>query len=132
MTSTSSVRNLCSTAVSAISILTPDSYIMFPSQAIMAPLSMQKRLSGTYILAPRSLAMSSIMPRRRMFCATPPPSRTSSLPTCAIARSVTSASIAKQVSCTEYAMSSRRQPFLRCASAAVMMPENDTSMPLTE
>ncbi len=76
--------------------------------------------------------MSSTMSRSLEFCATPPPSRTSSFPTCAMARSVTSVSIANAVSCTEYARSSREAPFLRRAVAAVTMPENATSIPLTE
>ena len=50
----------------------------------------------------------------------------------AMARSVTSVSIANAVSWTESAMSSRGTPFLRRATAAVIMPENATSMPLTE
>ena len=46
---------------------TPDSYISLPSQAIIAPLSMQNLLSGTYICAPRASAISCTISRRRMF-----------------------------------------------------------------
>ena len=94
VTSTSSVLNLCITAVSETSILTPEEYISLPSQAIMAPLSMQNLRSGTNISAPLSWAMSATISLRRMFWATPPPRRTSSLPMWAMARSVTSVSIA--------------------------------------
>lgn len=118
--------------VSGISILTPELYISAPSHAIMAPLSLQYCLSGTNISAPLARAMSSTMSRRRPFWATPPPRRTSFFPMWAMARSVTSVSIANAVSWTESAMSSRGTPFLRRATAAVIMPENATSMPLTE
>lgn len=94
VTSTSSVLNLCLTAVSDTSILTPDEYISLPSHAIMAPLSMQNLRSGTYISAPLSWAISATISLRRMFWATPPPRRTSSLPMWAMARSVTSVSMA--------------------------------------
>lgn len=87
--------------VSGIDILTPDPYISAPSQAIIAPLSLQYCLSGTYISAPRARAMSSTISLRRPFWATPPPRRTSFLPMCAMARSVTSVSMAKAVSWTE-------------------------------
>ena len=98
MTSTSSVLNLCLTEVSDTSILTPELYISYPSHAIMAPLSIQNLLSGTYISAPRSWAISETISLRRIFCATPPPRRISSLPMWAIARSVTSVSMANAVS----------------------------------
>lgn len=132
MTSTSSVLNLCLTAVSPISILTPELYISAPSQAIIAPLSMQNLRSGTYISAPRACAISATISLRRPFWATPPPRRTSSLPMWAIALSVTSVSMANAVSWTESAMSSSGTPFLWRATAAVISPENETSMPLTE
>ena len=112
MTSTSSVLNLCLTSVSAISILTPDPYISLPSQAIMAPLSMQNLRSGTNISAPLSAAISAAISLRRRFWATPPPRRTSSLPVWAIALSVTSVSMAKAVSWTDKAMSSSGTPSL--------------------
>ncbi len=115
-----------------MSIFTPDMCISAPSHAIIAPLSMQNLRSGTYISAPRAWAMSATMSLRRLFWATPPPKRTSSFPMCAIARSVTSVSMAKAVSWTERAMSSSGTPFFFRASAAVMRPEKDTSIPLTE
>ena len=74
---------------------------MCPSQAIIAPLSRQYSPSGTNILAPLSDAISLTISLSLEFCATPPPSRTSSLPIWAIALSVTSVSMAKAVSCTE-------------------------------
>lgn len=132
MTSTSSVLNLCLTAVSGMDILTPELYISAPSHAIMAPLSMQNLRSGTYISAPRAWAMSATMSLRRLFWATPPPSRTSSLPMWAMALSVTSVSMANAVSCTDSAMSSRGTPLRLSATAAVIRPENATSIPLTE
>ncbi len=132
MTSTSSVRNLCLTVVSEMSMRTPELCISAPSQAIIAPLSMQYLRSGTYISAPRAWAMSATMSLRRLFWATPPPRRTSSFPMCAMALSVTSVSIANAVSWTESAMSSSGTPFLWSATAAVISPENATSMPFTE
>ncbi len=132
MTSTSSVLNLWRTTVSGTVILTPEECISYPSHAIMAPLSLQNCLSGTNISAPRAWAMSSTMSLRRPFCATPPPRRTSLFPMWAMARSVTSVSIANAVSWTESAMSSSGTPFLWSATAAVIMPEKATSMPLTE
>ena len=132
MTGTSSVLNLCLTSVSAMSILTPDECISLPSQAIIAPLSMQNLRSGTNISAPLSAAISATISLRRRFWATPPPRRTSSLTVWAIALSVTSASMAKQVSWIENAMSSRRCPFFFSAKAAVIIPENEMSMPFTE
>lgn len=101
VTGTSSVRYLCLTTVSSILILTPEPCMRFPSQAIMAPLSRQKLLSGTCIVAPLSRAISATMSLRRPFCATPPPSSTWSFPMWAIALSVTSVSIANAVSWTE-------------------------------
>lgn len=112
MTSTSSVLNLWFTAVSDISIALPDLIISLPSHAIMAPLSMQNLRSGTNISAPRSRAISATISLRRMFWATPPPSRTWSFPMWAIALSVTSVSMANAVSCTDSAMSSSGTPFL--------------------
>ena len=50
----------------------------------------------------------------------------------AMARSVTSVSMAKAVSWTDNAMSSSGTPFFWSAKAAVMRPENDTSIPFTE
>ncbi len=132
MTGTSSVLNLCLTSVSAMSILTPDECISLPSQAIIAPLSMQNLRSGTNISAPLSSAISWTISLRRAFWATPPPRRTWSFPVWAIALSVTSVSIAKAVSWTERAMSSSGTPSLWSASAAVIRPENATSIPLTE
>lgn len=95
-------------------------------------MSLQNCGSGTNISAPRAWAMSSTMSLRRPFWATPPPRRTSLFPMCAMARSVTSVSIANAVSWTESAMSSSGTPFLWSATAAVIIPENATSMPLTE
>ena len=118
--------------MSRISILTPDECISEPSHAIIAPLSLQYWRSGTNISAPLACAISSTMSRRRPFWATPPPRRTSFLPMCAMARSVTSVSIANAVSCTENAMSSRGTPLRFSAKAALIMPENAMSMPLTE
>lgn len=132
MTSTSSVLNLCLTAVSETSILTPELYISAPSHAIIAPLSMQNLRSGTYISAPLAWAISATISLRRLFCATPPPRSTSSLPMCAMALSVTSVSIANAVSWTESAMSSSGTPLFCSATAAVIRPENETSIPLTE
>ena len=112
MTRTSSVLNLCITAVSATSILVPDECISLPSHAIIAPLSMHSLRSGTNISAPLAWAISATISLRRMFWATPPPRRTSSFPMCAMALSVTSVSIANAVSWTDRAMSSSGTPFL--------------------
>ena len=98
--------------MSGIDILTPDPCISAPSHAIIAPLSLQYWASGTYISAPRAWAMSSTMSLRRPFWATPPPRSTSVFPMCAMARSVTSVSIAKAVSWTENATSSSGTPLL--------------------
>lgn len=95
-------------------------------------MSLQYCLSGTYISAPRACAMSSTMSLRRPFWATPPPRRTSFFPIWAMARSVTSVSMANAVSWTENAMSSSGTPFLLRATAAVIMPEKATSIPFTE
>src|SRR6266487_2421409 len=105
--------------------------ISHPVHAIIAPLSMHRSPGGTNIFAPRSEAIWPTISCSRRLRATPPPRRTSSLPTWAIARSVTSVSIAKATSWIENARSATDAPCLRRARAAVSIPLNATSMPLT-
>src|SRR5213593_2263923 len=131
VTGTSSVRYRWSTRVSASFIRTPPRCICSPVHAIIAPLSMHRSPGGTNMTAPRSEAIRATIACNRPLRATPPPSRTSWLSKWAIARSVTSVSIANATSWIENAMSSIVAPCFRSTRAAVSIPLNATSIPFT-
>mmetsp|Transcript_1447 Transcript_1447/g.4341 ORF Transcript_1447/g.4341 Transcript_1447/m.4341 type:complete len:313 (+) Transcript_1447:556-1494(+) len=135
-TSTSSVRYLCVHVSSFHSARCPCLYWSRPVQAIMAPLSIQKRSSVQNARPPRWETIANIMSCNRTLHPTPPTTSTSFWLQCAIALSVISTNIAKMVSCIEKHRSATvTSPLLNFSFATVSTndssPENETSMPFT-
>lgn len=97
----------------------------------MAPLSNAYSFGTTLNRALCSSAMILSMVWSRLLAATPPVSSTSGFSVWARARSVTSVSMEKAVSCRLKQMSSRRYfPRRRASVVAVSRPLNERSIPL--